>query len=46
MLGQFCVSIPLPLLTMFRKNEQNLRQTMLCVGNIVHGEKENFKITF
>ena len=33
--GQFCVSLPFPLLTMLRINEQNLRQAMLSVRNIV-----------
>ena len=33
--GQFCVSLPFPLLTMLRNNEQNLRQAMLSVRNIV-----------
>ena len=33
--GQFCVSTPFPLLTMLRNNEQNLRQVMLWVRNIV-----------
>ena len=32
---QFCVSPPFPLITMFRNNEQNLRQAMLSVRNIV-----------
>ena len=35
LLGQFRVSPPFPLLTMLRNNEQNLRQAMLWVCNIV-----------
>ena len=31
---------------MLRNNEQNLRQAMLLVRNIVEGERENFKHTF
>ena len=33
--GQFCVSLHFPLLSMLSNNEQNLRQTMLSVRNIV-----------
>ena len=33
--GQFCVSLPFPLLTMLRNNEQNLCQAMLSIRNIV-----------
>ena len=42
--GQFCVSLPFPLLTMLRNNERSLRQAMLWVRNI--GERGNFKRTF
>ena len=33
--GQFCVSLPVPLLTMLRNNELNMHQAMLWVRNIV-----------
>ena len=35
LLGQFRVSASFPLLTMLRNNEQNMRQAMLWVRNIV-----------
>ena len=35
--GQFCVSLPFPLLTMLRKNERSLRQELLWVRNVVRG---------
>ena len=35
LLEQFCVSTPFPPLTMLRNNEQDLRQAMLWVRNIV-----------
>ena len=36
------VSNPFPLLTMLRKNEQNLCQAMLWVRYIVEGERRGF----
>ena len=41
-----CVSIPFPRLTMLRNNEQNLRQAMLQLRNIVTGKLGHFKHTF
>ena len=43
---QVRVSTPFPFLTMLRNNEQNLRQAMLWVRNIVHGDRGIFKLTF
>ena len=44
--GQLLVSTPFPLLTMLRNNEQNLRQAMLWILNIVQRERGFFKQTF
>ena len=41
-----CAEITSKTAATLKNNEQNLRQAMLSVGNIVYGERENFKLTF